>query len=98
MGCVSRDVCPEDLGTIEKQRDGSSVRDGSDNTSSPLLEEGGIPILAVVHITKYLHLTNVSIFQCFNVSMFEGNYTCEVEWNGNPLSVTHTLTVLQVWY
>ena len=24
------------------------------------------------------------------------NYTCEVEWNGNPLSVTHTLTVLQV--
>merc|ERR1719430_63387 len=24
-----------------------------------------------------------------------GNYTCEVEWNGNPLSVTHTLTVLQ---
>ena len=39
------------------------------------------------------------LVQCITLSvdqMFEGNYTCEVEWNGNPLSVTHTLTVLQV--
>ena len=75
MGCVSKDVCPEDLGTIEKQRDGSSVRDGSDNTSSPLLEEGEIPILAVVHITKYLHLTKVSMFQCLKA-------TTLVRWSG----------------
>ena len=26
---------------------------------------------------------------------FSGNYTCEVEWPGAPLSVTHSLTVLQ---
>ena len=24
-----------------------------------------------------------------------GNYTCELEWSGRPLSVTHSLTVLQ---
>ena len=24
-----------------------------------------------------------------------GNYTCELEWSGRPVSVTHSLTVLQ---
>ena len=26
--------------------------------------------------------------------VFAGNYTCEVEWGGSPISITHKLTVL----
>ena len=29
------------------------------------------------------------------LSMSPGNYTCEVEWAGDPIRVTHSLVVLQ---
>jgi hypothetical protein len=49
---------------------------------------------------KHLKLSDAGnngwkIVKDLNSPLSSGNYTCEVEWPGAPLSVTHSLTVLQ---
>ena len=42
-----------------------------------------------------VQLVNSILGFCIPILLTLGNYTCEVEWAGDPIRVTHSLVVLQ---
>ena len=51
-------------------------------------------VLAVFDEQTFLALREHHLLIRTSTLLLSGNYTCEVEWDGSPISITHKLTVL----